>query len=126
MMADQEVLSHLWIMRKKMSVPQPISSWTGFQMSVKNGAIVVTTAIGIGYLYCTDSSASDISTVNKVLYQCIKIKKSLNLCFSYLCLWLRYICQICWDKMEKSRSHQVLCFHARHIPYTNDAFWNHW
>lgn len=86
MMADQEVLSHLWIMRKKMSVPQPISSWTGFQMSVKNGAIVVTTAIGIGYLYCTDSSASDISTVNKVLYQCIKIKKSLNLCFSYLCL----------------------------------------
>ena len=77
MIADQEVLSRLWIMCRKMSVPQAIPSWTGFHMSVRNNIAVATTAIG--YLDCIDSSASDISTINQVLHRCIKIKVSLNL-----------------------------------------------
>ena len=75
--ADQEVLSRLWVISRKMSVPQTIPSWTGFNISVSSNITVVTTSIG--YLDCIDASASDISTINQVLHRCLKIKDSLKL-----------------------------------------------
>ena len=75
--AHQEVLSRLWILSRKMSVPQAIPSWTGFVMSVTDNVVIVNTAIG--YLDCIDASASDISTINQVLNRCLKIKDSLHL-----------------------------------------------
>ena len=44
--ADQEVLSRLWVFSRNMSVPQTIPSWTGFNISVRNNITVVTTSIG--------------------------------------------------------------------------------
>ena len=75
--ADQKVLSRLWVFSRKMSVPQMIPSWTGFIISVRSNITVVTTSIG--YLDCIDASTSDISTINQVLHRCLKIKDSLNL-----------------------------------------------
>jgi len=46
LMADQEVLSLIWIMSRKMSIPQIIPSWTGFNISIRNDIAVVTTALG--------------------------------------------------------------------------------
>ena len=53
--AHQEVLSRLWILFRKMSVPQAIPSWTGFVISVRDNVVIVNTAIG--YLDCIDASA---------------------------------------------------------------------
>ena len=75
--ADQEVLSRLWVFSRKITVPQTIPSWTGFNISVRNNITVVTTSIG--YLDCIDASASGISTITQVLHRCLKIKDSLNL-----------------------------------------------
>lgn len=88
-MAEQEVLSRLWIMCRKMSVPQTIPSLTVHHMSLKNSIVVVTTASG--YLDCTDSSASDISTINQVLYRCAKIKDSLNCISLFASLMKQYM-----------------------------------
>ena len=70
--AHQEVLSRLWILSRKMSVPQAIPSWAGFHMSVRDNVVIVKTAIG--YLDCIDAS-----TINQVLNRCLKIKDSLHL-----------------------------------------------
>ena len=53
--ADQEVLSRLWVNSQKMSVPLTIPSWTGFNIAVSSNIMVVTTSIG--YLDCIDVSA---------------------------------------------------------------------
>ena len=76
-MADQEVLSLIWIITRKMCIPQTVPSWTGFNISVRNDVAVVSTAIG--YLDCINASASEISTIHQVLQRCLKIKESLNL-----------------------------------------------
>ena len=80
--ADQEVPSRLWVISRKMSVPQTIPSWTGFNVSVSSNITVVTTSIG--YLDCIDASASGISTINQVLHRCLKIKDSLKITFNCL------------------------------------------
>ena len=117
-LADQEVLYRLWILCRKMSVPQAIPSWTGFQMSVRNNIAVFKTSIG--YLGCIDASATHISTINQVLQRCPKMKGLLNLP-SIVCIFDEAIyakaVEIKWKNPE---TFQSLC-NVGYLSYTNDV-----
>lgn len=68
----------LWILvRLHAKERQRVSSWTGFNISVRNKVQV--SKDNIGYLPTINSPATDIATVHEVLLQSLKIKNSLQL-----------------------------------------------
>ena len=75
-MADQTNRYLTWILLRKLSNPQVIPSWTGFNiLSSENGG----NKSYVGFLQCLDAPATELSTVNYILEQCVIIKEQLKL-----------------------------------------------
>ena len=92
LLADMHNL--LWILSRKVSIPQVIPSWTGFNIEVRKGIGI--TKSSIGYLESIDSPATEITTVYETLDRCLKIKENLNL-EVIICVFdqASYLCKGC-------------------------------
>ena len=77
LLADQELRNLIWVLSRKNSIIHNIPSWTGFNIQIRNGILVVKSSIR--YLDSIDLPATEISTVYEILDKCLKIKEKLNL-----------------------------------------------
>ena len=74
---EQSMINIAWILSRKISVPQAIPSWTGFNIQIRDN--ITPSKCSVGYLECLDFPASDMSTIFEILNRCLAIKDKLKL-----------------------------------------------
>ena len=107
--ADQGKINLLWILCRSVVIPQTVPSWTGFHISITSKQTINKTSIG--YLYCINAPATDISTVYNILEHCLKIKETLQL-KTIVCVFDQAIyskaMMIKWKNLERYSSFLVM------------------
>ena len=74
---NQERMRLTWILSRKEDINYIVSSWTGFNILIRNEMPILHS--NIQYLTSVDSPATEMSTVITVLDRCLKIKEQLRL-----------------------------------------------
>ena len=86
----------------RMSIPQVIPSWTGFNMVIRENIPILQSSVG--YMDCIDSPATDISTIYTIMDRCLTIIGKLKL-NSIVCVFDQAIyskaVEIKWKKPDK-------------------------
>jgi hypothetical protein len=72
-----EYLQVWFLVRLMDNIEQSVSSWTGFNIQIRNNVSI--TQDKVGYLPTINAPATDLTTVNEILQQCLKIRKLLEL-----------------------------------------------
>ena len=116
---DARCKNFIWLLTR-ISNPeenQTISSWTGFNILVRNDKIVVQDTVG--YLPTINAPATDMSTVNEVLTQTLNIMETLELkeivCVFDQALYAK-AAEITWKHDDKFK-HIILRMGAFHTIY---------
>ena len=83
---------------------QSVSSWTGFNIQTRNNVNI--TEDKVGYLPSINAPATNMSTVNEILHQALKISETLDLkeiaCYFDQALYAK-AAEIIWKNEEKFR-----------------------
>ena len=75
--SDQQEINVLWLLCRSVAIPQTVSSWASFLISITSKQAI--NKISIGYLEWIYAPATDISIVYHILERCLKIKETLKL-----------------------------------------------
>jgi hypothetical protein len=98
--------NYIWsLVRQVDENNQIVSSWTGFNILTRNKVIV--SQDNIGYLPTINAPATELSTVNEILLNVLKIKEQLNLpeitCVFDQALYAK-ACEVIWKHSEKFKT----------------------
>ena len=84
LLADQRNLYAMWIFLRKVNLPFPIPSWTGFHIKLREKTTI--TLSNVEYLDCLNAPATDMSTIYHMMQRSVQIKEQLSL-KSVLCVY---------------------------------------
>ena len=130
LMADQEQLCLSWIMCRKFYKDQYIPSWSGYNICIRSSEVILESSLS--YFECINTRATDISTINEMLEQALKMKASLNI-KSIVCVFDQSIfakaMEIKWKEPRKSHDclimlgtfHIIMMFMAVIYKWFKDA-----
>ena len=97
--------NHMWTFLRQTDVEnQIVPSWTGFNIRTRNKTVI--TQDRLGYLPTINAPATDLSTVNEILNQAMKISRQLDVkvvCVFDQALYAK-VTEILWKDEEKMRT----------------------